>query len=292
MCGCMNVWIYECDLNDHINCIWQVTWWNKTGRVRLEADWQRSTNTRQTSLELILSWTNRAIGGMKPGTRWQPMPLGKPAHCWSKVWEKSPFVNGSHLLRFQFVLRIPNFCLDCPCGFSVHREYIPFCVPNFCLDCPFGFSVHRDALYCLSRLFRFFAQRALFCIIFLDCDCILLEAEILSVVLSRVSLPNVTVLEACADVCFIYSRVQRECVYCSHFSKDVKRRFVILKKFVSSIAIRNRRIFANRIEWEFQINGHRLKFDELSGDPPMAWLHRSLKNLENGKYMGRVHWTQ
>ena len=66
---------------------------NKTGHVRLEADWRCSTNTRQTSLELILSWTNRAIGGMKPDTRWQPIPLGKPAHCRSKVWEKSPFVS-------------------------------------------------------------------------------------------------------------------------------------------------------------------------------------------------------
>jgi len=37
----------------------------------------------------------------------------------------------------------------------------------------------------------------------LDCDCILLEAEILSIVLSRVSLPNVTVLEAYADVRFV-----------------------------------------------------------------------------------------
>jgi hypothetical protein len=32
---------------------------------------------------------------------------------------------------------------------------------------------------------------------------------------------------------------------------------------------------------------HRIKFDELSGGLPMAWPHGSLKNLENGKYMGR-----
>jgi hypothetical protein len=31
---------------------------------------------------------------------------------------------------------------------------------------------------------------------------------------------------------------------------------------------------------------HMLKFDELSGGLPMAWLHRSLKKLENGKYNG------
>jgi hypothetical protein len=32
---------------------------------------------------------------------------------------------------------------------------------------------------------------------------------------------------------------------------------------------------------------HRLKFDELSGDLPMAWLHESLKNLEIGKFLER-----
>jgi len=36
-------------------------------------------------------------------------------------------------------------------------------------------------------------------------------------------LQNVTVLEAYADVRFTYSRVQRECVCCPHFSKDVKK---------------------------------------------------------------------
>jgi hypothetical protein len=30
-----------------------------------------------------------------------------------------------------------------------------------------------------------------------------------------------------------------------------------------------------------------LKFDELSGNLQMAWLHGSLKNLENGKYNGK-----
>ena len=112
MYECMNVRMYECDLNDHINCIWQMNRWNKTGHVRLEADWQRSTNTRQTSLELILSWTNRAIGGMKPGTRWQSMPLGKPTHCRSKVWEKSPFVNGNKVFFPRRALPIIlYFCL-------------------------------------------------------------------------------------------------------------------------------------------------------------------------------------
>jgi len=49
------------------------------------------------------------------------------------------------------------------------------------------------------------------------------------------------------------------------------------KIFVSIIVIKNRRNFANRIKWEFQTNRHRLKFDELSGDPPRAWFHGALK---------------
>jgi len=42
-----------------------------------------------------------------------------------------------------------------------------------------------------------------------------------------------------------------------------------LKIFPSSIAIKNRRNFANKIN-EFQINGYRLKFVELSGGLPRA----------------------
>ena len=51
------------------------------------------------------------------------------------------------------------------------------------------------------------------------------------------------------------------------------QKVLYFENFASSIAIKNIRSFANRIKWEFQINGHRLKFDELSGGPPMARLH-------------------
>jgi len=53
---------------------------------------------------------------------------------------------------------------------------------------------------------------------------------------------NVTVLEVNVDVRFTYSQVQRECVCCSHFSKDVQKVF-----FSSSISIKNRRNFVKRI---------------------------------------------
>jgi len=41
-------------------------------------------------------------------------------------------------------------------------------VSNFCLDRPFGFLVLRDAHFCLSRLFRFSAYRAVLLIFLFD----------------------------------------------------------------------------------------------------------------------------
>ena len=39
--------------------------------------------------------------------------------------------------------KIPNFCLDCPFGFSIYQDKLfLFDVSNFCLGRPFGFSVH------------------------------------------------------------------------------------------------------------------------------------------------------
>jgi len=49
---------------------------------------------------------------------------------------------------------------------------------------------------------------------------------------------NVTFLDADADVRSNYSRVQRECVCCSHFSKDVKEVLYFEIFFASSIAIK------------------------------------------------------
>jgi len=78
----INVWMYncmnECDLYDcidyrglydYIIAYDRRTRWNETKQVRSEAEWYRSTNTRQTSLEMTLLWTNRAIDGVKPDTR-------------------------------------------------------------------------------------------------------------------------------------------------------------------------------------------------------------------------------
>ena len=57
-----------------------------------------------------------------------------------KLKQKSPFPNwtkilftfssNSHCFSFACILsfEIPNFCLNCPFGFSTHREYIFFCM--------------------------------------------------------------------------------------------------------------------------------------------------------------------
>jgi len=57
----------------------------------------------------------------------------------SKLKQKSPFVDqrrvllhwraSAVMLFVLFFLKIPNFCLDRPFGFSIHREYIPFLYP-------------------------------------------------------------------------------------------------------------------------------------------------------------------
>jgi len=58
---------------------------------------------------------------------------------------------------------------------------------------------------------------------------------------------SVTVLEADADVRFNYSWIQRRCVCCSHFSKDVKKVFVFWKFLLQVLPSKNRRNFVCRI---------------------------------------------
>src|SRR6266487_3684807 len=106
--------------------------------------------------------------------------LGK-AH-WTEVWQKSPFCtlkpnisswscfNGHAIVfvLFLFFLKSLTFAWIVLSGFQSTGNIFLFCfAPNFCLDRPFGFSIHRDAHFCLSRPFGFSTQRAvLFCYIF------------------------------------------------------------------------------------------------------------------------------
>jgi len=64
--------------------------------------------------------------------------LGEVAIC---KWEQSvlPLAYFSSHSLFLFV-KIPNFCLDRPFGFSVHRECILFCAPNFAWTALSGFQ--------------------------------------------------------------------------------------------------------------------------------------------------------
>jgi len=142
------------------------TRWNETRQVRWEVDWHRSTNTRQTSLEMILLWTNRAVDGVKPGTRWQLMPPWEKIHCLTKSLEEvvickpaqsvfPPVRLSSHVFFVFFIWRSLTFSWTALSGFQSIGNIFLFYARNFCLDRPFRFSVHWDALYCLSRLFRF-----------------------------------------------------------------------------------------------------------------------------------------
>jgi len=84
-----------------------------------------------------------------------------------KAWKKSPFVsrhgmffrwNTSVVVPFLYVFLFVlfeslTFAWIALSGFQSTGSIFLFYAPNFCLDRPFGFSVHRDALYCLSRLF-------------------------------------------------------------------------------------------------------------------------------------------
>ena len=143
------------------------TRWNETKQVGWEVDWHRCTNTRPTSLEMMLLWINRAADGAKPDIRWQLMSLGDKAHCWPKVWKKSSFVDQCRVflhwcastimlfLFYYFFEKSLTFAWIALSGFQFTGSMFLFYAPNFCLDRPFGISVHRDALFCLSRLFRF-----------------------------------------------------------------------------------------------------------------------------------------
>jgi len=79
--------------------------------------------------------------------------------------------------RCSYFVIILNFCIGRPCGFQpiriiiFHFFHFIFYVSNFCMDRPFGFSVHRDALFYLSRLFRFATYRTFHINkVFLDCN--------------------------------------------------------------------------------------------------------------------------
>jgi len=68
---CTNVWMYKC-MNesktsyDGVTVWLYITWWNKTRQVRWEVDRHRSTNTRQSSSEMMPLEKDQTTNGVKP----------------------------------------------------------------------------------------------------------------------------------------------------------------------------------------------------------------------------------
>ena len=66
------------------------------------------------------------------------------------------------LLGFQSTGK-PLFSQVALSGFQlVGCTYIFYFIPNFCLNRPFGFSIHRDAYFCPSRPFGFSTCRVIY----------------------------------------------------------------------------------------------------------------------------------
>ena len=148
--------------------------------------------------------------------------------------------------------------------------------PPFRVFSPPGRSILPKSPFQVFDLASFLSW-FLFFFVFLDHDCILLKAEVLSIMLSHVSFPECNCSRGgCWCTLQLLTSSKRVCLLFTLF-KRCKKKFCILKFLLQVFVIKNRRNFANKIKWEFQINGHRLKFDELSGDPPMARLHRFWK---------------
>ena len=76
---CRSTWIYEC-MNVWFRRLYITSEADKTGQVRWESDWHRSTNTRQSSL-----WDESNHLGEE--AQWSKYRRGK-AHL-SKTWQKS-----------------------------------------------------------------------------------------------------------------------------------------------------------------------------------------------------------
>ena len=54
-------------------------------------------------------------------------------------------------------------------------------IPNFCLNRPFGFSIHRDAHFCPSRPFGFSTCRVVLCVVSFDYVCVCRVRQVVAV---------------------------------------------------------------------------------------------------------------
>jgi len=144
------------------NCIWQVNSMkrDKTSKMWGELTLQYKHSANFLGDDVIVNKSSHWRG--KPGTKYRSMLPRDKAHCWPKVWKKSPFVDQRRVFLhwrtsavMLFFEKSLTFAWNALSGFQSTGSIFLFYAPNFCLDRPFGFSVHQDALYCLCRLFRF-----------------------------------------------------------------------------------------------------------------------------------------
>ena len=136
----MDVWMYEWDSYDCIHCTWYMNSMRKTWPVRWRVDRHCSITHSANLLEddIIVNKSSRGRGKTRykvaTDVSWgwsslltqslEEIAICRPAQSVPPLARFS-----SHAFLFYFVLKIPNFCLDRPFGFSIHREYIPFLCP-------------------------------------------------------------------------------------------------------------------------------------------------------------------
>jgi len=128
-------------------------------------------------------------------SHWRCKTWHKVAHGWSKVWKKSPFVNRRRVFFprrasvVMFFLRSLNFAWTALSGFQSTGSIFLFFCPLFLPGPPFQVFIPPGRSLLPKSPFQVF-NLASFVVfyVFLDCDCILLKEEVLSIALSRVSL--------------------------------------------------------------------------------------------------------
>jgi len=141
---------------------WDSKKWDKTCRMGggLTSQYKHSANFLGDDIIVNKSryWWCKTWHKVAIDASWKDSPL------LSKVWKKSPFVNrhrvffprhASAVMFFVvFFFKSLTFAWIAYAGFQSTRNIFLY-APNFFLDHPFRFSVHRDAQFFLSRLFRF-----------------------------------------------------------------------------------------------------------------------------------------
>jgi len=169
------------------------------------------------------------------------MSLGDKAHCWPKVWKKSPFVDqrrvflhwraSAVMLFLSLFWKSLTFAWIALSGFQSTGSvflFMPLILPGppFRVFSPPGRSLLPKSPFQAFNLASPFDDFLWF---FLCMTASCLKRRSSPWCLAMFLFRSVTVLEAVVDVRFHYSWIQRRWVCCSHFSKDVKKVFVFWK---------------------------------------------------------------